>query len=274
MYCQFFKQHALNKERLMLVRLRCKKWDCPYCAQINAYKWRMAIKARIESVGFDGWALLTVTARGKAHRHGTTLQKIMASGDRFFKRLRRAFGNFDYVRVYERHKSGNFHMHILARISPDDIADMRVWRSYGRTNDDGVIIKETRYRGMAHILLKKAAFGVGLGYICDFSPIILSGIDDENHAINTVVYYVTKYLTKDIQGNFPKGTRRVQASKNFKFNKVNVNDEGRWEKVLQVYYTDVLKLGDIRDLTRKRLIDIELFEILGVGALPIYDDTY
>lgn len=274
MYCQQFKQHAFNPSRRMLVRLRCKKWDCDYCAQINAYKWRMAIKNRIAEVGVDGWALMTVTARGRAHRHATTLTAIMASGDRFFKRLRRAFGNFDYVRVYEKHASGAFHMHILARISPADIAEARVWKTFGKKQKDGTIAKRRRYRGVGHIALKKAAFGVGLGYICDFSPIAVTDADDDNHAVNTVVYYITKYLTKSLQADFAKGTRRVQASQKFKVDAVRISDDSVWKLVKQVYYTDVLELGDVRDLSRKRLINIALFETLGVGALPVYDDTY
>lgn len=258
----------------MLVRLRCKKWDCDHCSKINAYKWRLAIKARVQEVGVNGWALLTVTARRKNHKHGTTLTAIMSSGDKFFKRLRRAFGNFDYVRVYERHKSGNFHMHILAHISPKDIEDMSKWRTFGKTQEDGTIIIKKRYRGEGHVTLKKASFGSGMGFICDFSPISVKHFDDDNHAINTVIFYITKYLTKDLQGSFVKGVRRVQASQKFKPNAINVNDEGVWKRVIQVYYTDVLKIGDIRDLSRKRLITIALFEELGVTALPLYDDTY
>ena len=274
MFCQSFKQHAFNEKRRMLVRLRCKMWDCDYCSQINAYKWRMAIRARIAEVGADGWAFLTVTARGKAHRHGTTLTALMSNSDRFWKRFRRAFDNPDYLRVYERDSKGAVHMHILTRVSPSDIGDKKAWRTYGQRQADGTIVKKMRYRGIGHIALKKASFGTGLGYICDFSPISVKHLEDDNHAVNTVIFYITKYLTKSLQASFPKGTRRVQASQKFKHNKVNVNDEGVWKLVVQVYYTDVLELGDIRDLTRKRLINIELFEELGVTALPLYDDTY
>ena len=274
MFCPKFKKHAFNAERRMLVRLRCKMWDCDFCAKINAYKWRLAIKARIEEVGASGWSFATVTARGRAHRHGTTLIALTQSGDRFFKRLRRAFGNFDYLRVFEHDAKGAVHMHILMRVSPKDIDDMTKWFTYGQRQKDGTIIKKKRYRGIGHILLKRAAFGVGLGYICDFSPINVANCDDDNHAMNTVIFYITKYLTKSMQANFGKGTRRVQASQKFKVNKIDVNDAGTWKLIVQVYYTDVLELGDIRDLSRQRLITIGLFEELGVTALPIYDDTY
>ena len=165
-------------------------------------------------------------------------------------------------------------MHILAFFKPPDVADPRKWRTFGKRLPDGTIIKKRRYRGWGHVTLKTAAFGAGLGYICDFSPIDTTATDDDAHAVNTVIHYVTKYLTKATQGDLPKGTRRVQASQKFKVGVVNVNDDGTWRLAAQVYYTDVLRIGDVRDLSRHRVITIELFETLGVGALPLWDDTY
>lgn len=274
MFCQKFKQHAINRDRGMLIRLRCKQWSCDYCAEINCYKWRIAMKERITITGAGGWSLLTITARGRAHKHGITLDNLMKNGDKLFKRLRRAWGNFDYVRVYEKHKSGAFHMHILARVSPSDIDDAGAWQTYGKRLDDGTIVKGKRYRGAGHRTLKKASFGVGLGYICDFSPIDVSKADDDNHAVNLVIHYITKYLTKALQALFPKGVRRVICSSKFKLNKPDVNDAGAWQMISQIPYTDILILGTVRDIARKRIITIELYEALQVGALPIHDETY
>lgn len=260
-FCQNFQAHALNRDTKQFVRLRCKQWSCEFCAGLNRYIWRKHIASVVRVRGYENWSLVTVTARAKAHKHGTTLETIIKSWDKLIKRLKRAWGNFEYLRVYEKHESGQFHAHMLINYKPDDATDAKKYQAVG---------KGRRYRGQAHKELKRACWGSGLGYICDFSPIDTDGLEGE-HAINRVAYYVTKYLTKNL-ANVPKGTRRIQPSLGIGKPRGIDGAGGKWEAKLFLYEHDIDELGVIEDVSRKHLVSYDDFDSIEVYPNPTLDD--
>ena len=267
MFCENFKAHALSSTEKKFIRLRCKKWDCDYCASLNRFLWRRHMRAVVDAYGVEGWSLVTVTARGRSHRHGTTLEDIIRNWDKLMKRLKRAWGSFEYMRVYEKHASKSdkqgkqekprFHGHMLVRFTPCDKDDVDAYQTYGFARADGTWAKAKRYRGIAHRQLKKACFGVGLGYIVDFSPITVVGTENNEHAINLVVFYITKYLTKNLSG-LPKGTRRIQTSRAIGRPRGG-GDGGDYKLKYYLSIEDIAQLGAIEDASRGHSVTFDDF---------------
>lgn len=260
-FCQKLRLHALSVDRSLLVRLRCKMWGCPYCTSINRKMWQIHLKKKLPPLG-NAWSMVTVTARAKNHRFGTTLEVVIANWDKLLKRLKRAWGNFQYVRVYERHKSGEFHAHMLISYLPDDCENEAKYK---------IIRGKRRYRGEAHKTLKFASWGVGLGFIVDFSPILHAGINDVNHQLNRVVSYVTKYMTKSLQ-DMPLGTRRVQTSRLIGSVKTESNNDDVWLARHFIYEGDITILGKIEDVSRKHVVSYDDF--LEHDVYPLDNDNY
>lgn len=249
MFCQRLRLHALSVDRGVLIRLRCKQWGCEYCTPVNRKQWQVHLKKKIPPIGNE-WSMITVTARPKAHRFGTTLESIISNWDKLLKRLKRAWGEFQYVRVYEKHKSGEFHAHMLLSYLPSDASLETAYK---------VIKGKLRYRGTAHKILKYATWNVGLGFIVDFSPILHIGITDVNHQINRVVSYVTKYMTKSL-ADMPKGTRRIQTSRRIGSVKEDSKNNDEWLARHFVYESDIDHFGKIEDVTRKYTVTYDDFE--------------
>ena len=233
-------------------------WDCSYCAKYNAYLWRKCLREHIARCGYDGWALVTITARGRAHRNSTTLETIIKNWDRLMKRLFRVWGKKPYMRVYERHITGEFHAHMLIRHLPEDANDAKAYQRIGKKGKDGEIVATKRYRGIAHKQLKRAAFGSGLGFICDFSPVLMDGVKDEAHAANRVVAYITKYLVKGFGGGLPKGTRRIQTSRD-----IGTPNSGKaggdYHMIYYLSIADIAIQGAIEDVSRKKVVTFDDF---------------
>jgi len=258
MFCQNFQAHALDINAKKLFRLRCKQWDCAYCAKFNNWIWRRHLREYVNAVGYEGWSLLTITARGKAHRNSSTLEAIVKNWDRLMKRLTYSWGKKPYVRVLEMHKSGEFHAHLLIRYMPPDASDGKKYRTYGKKNQHGEIVKARRYRGIAHIQLKSHAFGVGLGFICDFSPILMTETEDDSHRVNRVVAYITKYLTKGFSAGLPKYTRRIQTSREIGSPKGDKNGS-RLDLVYYLSIHDIGNFGAIEDVSRSHMVTFDDF---------------
>ena len=258
LFCHNFEAHALNAESKKLIRLRCKKWDCEYCARFNAYLWRKCLREYIANSGHEDWSLVTITARGRAHRNSTTLEAIIKNWDRLHKRLVRLWGKYPYVRVYERHATGESHAHMLVKYMPSDARNGKVYQSIGRRCKDGTIAPARRYRGIAHKQLKSASFGSGLGFICDFSPVLMDNIENSEHAVNRVVAYITKYLLKGLGSGLPKGTRRIQTSRDIGTPNAK-KAGGNYNLRYYLSIHDIAELGEIEDLSRKKVVNFDDF---------------
>jgi len=92
--------------------VRCKRWSCPVCHELN--------RARVISLARAGKprAMLTLTVRSTDYPSPDEAAEALKRGLRLLRlRLSRhpRFKNFEFLAVFERHKSGYPHMHLLIR---------------------------------------------------------------------------------------------------------------------------------------------------------------
>lgn len=207
--CQRFKKLAetqISDEVRGIVRLRCKEWDCEYCAPLNAEQWRGHIAkaiARFDQNPDNGmWLFVTITAHRRAHATHRTIENILTGWPRLRKRLAREYGEFSFIRVMERHKSGAYHMHLLMRVRGVHVAgeDFRPQR-------DGKV----RYRGRHYKTIKSHAVACGMGYMVDVSPLVNEHLAPAPALV--VARYITKYMTKHSAKDFPPRVRRIVTSR-------------------------------------------------------------
>ena len=252
MYCKKFPMHALS-DTSKLIRLRCKKWSCEFCAEINKREWRYHLRDKFKD--FDQFSFITITCLGWQHRENMTLAMLMKSWPNLRKRLKRAFGKFSYVRVFEQHKSGEFHLHALITYCPRDAFTAqgkrsKAWSKVGRA---------WRYRGEGYAELLHHVNELGLGYVCDLTPLLC---DEKHGQANGVIAYVTKYMHK--QERLMKGVRWVQCDKGTP-KRGRVGDDV-WELCHRVTAETLdYHEGQINDLTRRKIIT---YDDLVDGSYP------
>lgn len=195
-----------ENDQWYMARIRCKMWSCDGCAQINKSRWRAHLIDKINKIGtFDRWWFVTVTAHRKAHKAKAQIATInnMQRGlktlyDRMRRIVEKGTDKLEYVRVYEPHKTKKFHAHLIIRAT--------------FTKSTGEYDKKGNDKGLTRWFKDNCA-ECGLGYQASAKPITSKrGV----HA-GFVVAYVTKYMTKSLQGEFafPKGLRRIQCSSGF-----------------------------------------------------------
>jgi len=162
--------------------------------------WRSHLKKRIGKLGGD-WYFLTLTAHENIRTPAGSLDNIRKNLDRLFKRVRRVWGKIQYVRVYEKHKKGAFHTHVVISGLSD-----RVDRKQARN-------KQIHYKPASGISYKgtwgvqtwfrRNARELGMGFM-----VHIVHLDSTAKTVN----YITKYLTKDCQNFEHRYLRRIQTS--------------------------------------------------------------
>lgn len=230
-------------------RIRCKMWSCEGCSQINKRRWRAHLIDKINKIGtFEKWWFITVTAHRKAHKaiaQRATINNMQRGLKTLYDRIRRIVvkgtEKLEYVRVYEPHKTKKFHAHLIMR---------------GTFNAaSGTYDKKGNDKGLTRWLKDNSA-QCGLGYQASAKPIRSNlGV----HA-GFVSAYVTKYMTKSLQGSFPypKGLRRIQCSSGF-----GALDEREsqftWTMKSGIYEDEVIG-RKVTDLNLARDVDTDDFE--------------
>lgn len=92
--------------------IRCKRWACPVCAEINRAKV-ISIAGRSKPR-----ALLTLTVNANDYQTPEAAALALKNGLRALRlRLSRhpRFERFEFLAVFERHKSGYPHLHLLIK---------------------------------------------------------------------------------------------------------------------------------------------------------------
>lgn len=198
----------------MAFRLRCKSWQCSYCAIQNQKMWRKHLKRRIIDIG-GVWYFGTITAPSWNRTPEVTLDIIRTNFDRFMKRLRRVFkSGVEYARIYEVHEDHTFHLHIIiSNLSP------RVEPYKSRSGSMAFRpVADDQKRGTWALKTwwKKTLSKCGCGYIADI----------KNIPATQAIGYVTEYMTKQAQDYSVKNLRRIQTSRGI--GSPNERSEERW----------------------------------------------
>jgi hypothetical protein len=92
--------------------IRCKRWSCPSCAEAN--------RKRVIAIAREGKprALLTLTVSSEHYDTPDAAAEALKHGLRMLRlRLKRhtKLENFEFIAVFEKHKSGFPHLHLLIK---------------------------------------------------------------------------------------------------------------------------------------------------------------
>lgn len=160
-------------------KLSCKKWSCPTCSAVNAKRWIARILDHLNNAHEPkSWFFVTITAHRKWRGAIASRKNLQQGWKKFYNRLRRTYGLSEYVKVWEAHADGSFHLHILI--------DQKLTKKW----------------------VKKTSVECGMGYQCDV-------IECDN--AGKVAGYIAKYMTKSQYHaqTYPKGMRRIEVNRGF-----------------------------------------------------------
>jgi len=185
-----------------LTRLRCKQWDCEYCAKLNQEMWRTFLRKKL-ALMYDDWYHLTLTAHSQARTLATSYSNLTHGIDVLMKRARRVFGKIQYVRVFEPHPTGNaLHAHLVIAGLSDYVVP-----GCAKNLQPQYLAISVRggYRGVWSVRtwFKKSAQECRIGYQAEIKWC-------QSHIATR---YISKYLTKSHQNIPLKGIRRIQTTR-------------------------------------------------------------
>lgn len=217
MHCKKFKgtTRAFSEGQELVHRLRCKQWDCDYCAPINARIWQAkllkSVITIVEENPEQAFSFLTITLPSEIHRMNEGIEKelsqvalIRDNWDMLMKRLKRQYGNFEYVRVLENHKSGVLHIHMLTTAIIEDSGLACHVSGKGEYHHSDVL--------QAHLT------DCGFGYIHDARNLEKVGNSNKESGI-TVASYIAKYIGKSLGAmefvHRNARLRKIQTSRKF-----------------------------------------------------------
>lgn len=256
-YCKRLKGVLLSLDFrlgfISLVRVQCKQWGCPCCAHKNARNWRAYLLDTFNKrFGHEAWCFFTITANKGAHKHSAemTIRNLQQVWKRLYDRLRRYYGKrLEYVRIFERHKSGRFHMHILINCGLEYDKKGFVIRS-----------KLDEFRHPDCKWLRLACCELGGGHRVHIRRVW----DDATRTANVglVVGYILKYMGKDMASfAFPKHQRRVQTSRRVGSPNTNAKGIGTWQHQREISLT-LLRMSErpILDMTTGEVLTEASFE--------------
>jgi hypothetical protein len=243
-------------------RLPCKSFSCPECAPkktqvLKARIWKGRINDPVIRKDKYSAKFFTFTCPGNPWRQNHTpvqaLEKMQVAFNKLMTGVRRHYGNVDYFRVTEKHKSGFPHFHVLF---------------VGPTIRGKYFLRhlENMWRG-----------NYGMGFIK------ARVIDDLEHGIN----YLCKYLTKSMD-SIKKYQRIFSSSRgsieplykkeatwldfrNVMFQYAGISEDG---KIYSISMDKIKSLGILELLEKSKSYEDlqELIEIIKEGELLITDN--
>lgn len=245
-YCKAFNGLAMSDkvDKKLWVVLRCKRWQCEYCAQVNKSIWKAilinSVVERMKEFPEEKWSFITVTVPAWIHRLSDKNEGIAQSinfikthWDMLMKRLKRWLGKFEYVRVLEQHKSGVFHVHLLINAHVPDAVKKQNWNTHKRKRTDYY------YSSILATHLRE----LGFGYIHDARPLEAVGENAVESGI-AIAMYVVKYIAKDMakldETLSKMRVRKIQTSQAFKSKKVEKGAENWVFRGTSVRYAEFI----------------------------------
>jgi len=192
--------------------MRCRQWDCEYCAVKNADMWRAhLLHTFCEVMTEKRWIFVTLTVPPWAHKKpvNVSLELLKKAWNGMYDKLRyKNGGKLSYVLVYETHKSGVFHVHCLCDMG-------EVYDAYSVTINYNLPYEERIQAEKDHpfgLWLKEKATDEKLGWVCHATR-IREGVTGKDNA-RLAVGYITKYFSKAVsEVVLPKRSRRICTSR-------------------------------------------------------------
>jgi len=184
------------------------------------------------------WWFVTLTAHEKKRTPENSLENIRSNIDRLFKRLRRIYEKVDYVRVYEVHKKGAFHAHLVVAGLSERLqkhttpAGVEYWRP--------TLLQRGNNNWSIKTWFIRTCREFEMGYKVDVQKV---------HELSQVTRYIVKYLTKDAQNFSVKHLRRVQTSQ--RVGGLRTTGDGTWRIGARVFRQSVPQGGYLWDADKR-----------------------
>lgn len=192
--------------------------------------------------------MLTLTSKGTIRGEYESYQALQKGIELLLKRARRVFGVLRYVRTYEHHKvDRTLHAHIII----NGLSPFVVNGCNAKCVPAQLAVENRPFRDGCWKLqtwIKNNAMECGMGFMAHEKSIPTA------KAIN----YVTKYLTKDLQGFEIKGIRRVQCSAGI--GSPGNESEGGWKVGSYITARDFAPNAAIYDLNTQETINNAYWE--------------
>lgn len=247
--------------RLTVARMRCKQWDCDYCAIRNQRQWRAYLLDTLNK-RFQGeqWCFITLTAHAKAHvTPAISLKNIKQAWDKIYDKMRYRYKRkLSYVITFEQHKSGRFHLHALINIGEDyDAKNFEIDASLG-----GQALKAREKRHPDCIWLKAVSVASGGGFMVHMSR-IRDRATGAAHA-GLVVGYILKYISKmAVITNWPKRARRIITTQDIGSPRKKGKSGFDWHVIKRITIPDINR-GEVYSLDLNRPLARSDFDRLGL----------
>lgn len=183
-------------ETILLTKPRCKLWACPACAANNAKRWIARIIHGCNHMDTaNGWFMFTLTAHEKWRGRDRSVKNLRQGWKKLYNRMRYEFGISRYVKVWEMHNDGSFHLHGLI---------------------DAVIPERW---------LKDNARECGMGY-----QVEIHHVENAGQVAGYIAKYFLKSESEQNQGEaFPKCLRRIECSRNWiKLPDLQADSDWQW----------------------------------------------
>lgn len=184
-----------------ILKTRCKRWDCPYCSQVNKLQHRLRVYhglSKLENQGHK-FAFVTITSHKDLKDTVSCYRVFQKAWSKLSTRYRREVYKItglsaEYVYIPELHKDNRLHWHgVFSGQLPK-----RFW--------------------------KNNCAECGLGYMADSS-----NLDNISQATN----YVTKYISKNVGQSIDiERFRRINYSRGFPKNEPAKTDSN-WNVLKQ-----------------------------------------
>lgn len=235
--------------RLTIARMRCKMWSCEYCGKVNARRWRAHLLSRFNDHLKEEWVFVTLTAHANAHvTPAMSVKNLQQTWKKLYDRLRRHYSKkIEYIRVFEAHKSGRYHMHLLLNVGTE-------YDAHGlqpRTLKEELRHPECRW-------LSKAAAESGGGWRVHMRRVKDYETGTSNAGL--VVGYITKYMSKNIgQSWFPKGQCLIYPSRGVGSPARRPPSAATWRPRSGIYRDDVFQYREIFDVTANHRVTTDDF---------------
>jgi len=185
--------HSVSTDTALLTKASCGMWSCATCAARMVKKWIAKVINGVNRIGGE-WFMFTLTAHEK-WRGASSVKNLRQGWKKLYNRMRRARGVSQYVKVWEMHRDGSFHLH-------------------------GMVNQKIPVRW-----LKNNARQCGLGYQVEIHHVTNAGM---------VAGYISKYFLKSEgvlkDGEiWPKGLRRIEVSRAWpKLEKMPILSDYAW----------------------------------------------
>lgn len=180
----------LSRE-VFLLRGSCGMWSCPQCGARNGRRWLARILEHMNRNKRRNWYFVTLTAHEKWRGPSASRRNLQTGWKRLYNRIRRKYGLVEYVKVWEAHDDGSWHIHAI-------------WN-----------------RKIGKRWLKDNARACGMGYQ-------VHCVQAKNPG--QVAGYCAKYLLKSLDQApvYERGMRRIEVSRSWTKLEENTDDDLSW----------------------------------------------